>query len=161
MAVLQAILEADPSAALVAAAQTNELPFHIAAKHQTSASGVRVLQVLLQSAPAAAVALNRMAQTPLQVALESQAHVDCISLLLRAAPEAASLLDNRERRPLHTALENSAPLAMIKLLLEVAPQAATMGLQAMKVYLCRWRWIPCERGGDYITRPSCTCGHRI
>ena len=103
----------------MAAASDGWLPLHWAAHNSHEA----VARMLLDAAPAAAMAADEDGWLPLHAAADYN-HEAVVRLLLDAAPVAAMAADADGRLPLHRAAA-AGHEAVVRLLLDAAPQAAT------------------------------------
>ena len=121
---VEALLEANPQAALGEGRGTGVSPLHLASESQVAPE---VLRALLQANPLAASVKNNNEHLPLQLALKKEAAPGrWWRRLLQANPQAASERDSNGCLPLHWASAFQAPLEVVEALLQANPQAASV-----------------------------------
>ena len=115
------------------------LPLHAAAHGGHAA----VVQLLVDAAPAAAMAADVAGSVPLHWAAE-RGHAAVVQLLLNAAPAAATAADVDGDLPLHLAAQEGHA-AVVQLLLDAAPAAASVATEI--------GWLPLH--------DAAFCGHAM
>jgi hypothetical protein len=141
VAVVQALLAANPEAAKATNNRGGFTPLHYAARSSIS---VAVVQALLAANPEAAKATDKYGSTPLHLAAGNNslvAVVAVVQMLLAANPETAKArTTNNGRLPLHVAARFSPSVAVVQALLAANPEAAkaTDNAGSMPLHLAAW-----------------------
>jgi ankyrin repeat protein len=123
-ATVQAILNANPTAARTKETSYSRLPLHCACRRANADPSV--IRLLLGAHKAACLVPDELGRLPLHYALSNAADSAVIHLLLSAQPESARGVDAGGWTPLHVACAEGAPIGVIMALLHQYQEACIM-----------------------------------